>query len=189
MNIFILDESPVIAARQHCDKHVVKMIIEAAQMLSTAHRILDGTEYQDKTRNGRRIKRWKLNENNDNFYKAVHANHPSTIWTRKSKQNYQWHYELFTTLCDEYTYRYNKVHETDRKLRDLLKEPPKNIDDIGLTEWPQCMPDYCKTNNPIQAYRNYYKNEKKDFAVWTTRQTPPWFLMTNKTERRNDLHI
>ena len=77
MNIFILDESPGCAARQHCDKHVVKMIIESAQMLSTTHRVLDGTEYQDRTRNGRRIKRWRLNENDDPFYKGVHVNHPS----------------------------------------------------------------------------------------------------------------
>ena len=182
MNIFILDKSPGCAARQHCDKHVVKMIIESAQMLSTAHRILDGTEYQDKTRNGRRIKRWRLNENDDNFYKAVHMNHPCTIWTRKSKQNYEWHYELFIALCDEYTHRYGKVHETDRKLRELLKEPPKNISDAGLTEWPQCMPDYCKDQDPIQAYRNYYIHEKKDFAVWTSRQTPNWFSGINKSK-------
>tara|TARA_B100001093_G_scaffold502677_1_gene555990 strand:+ start:3052 stop:3624 length:573 start_codon:yes stop_codon:yes gene_type:complete len=184
MNIFILDESPGCAARQHCDKHVVKMIIEAAQMLSTAHRVLDGTEYQDKTRNGRRIKRWRLNENDDRFYKGVHVNHPCTIWTRQSKQNYEWHYDLFTSLCDEYTYRYGKVHETDRKLRELLKEPPKNIGDSGFTEWPQCMPDYCKDKNVIEAYRNYYRHEKKDFAVWTTRKTPTWFSGINNTKSK-----
>lgn len=184
MNIFILDKSPGCAARQHCDKHVVKMIIEAAQMLSTAHRVLDGIEYQDKTRNGRRIKRWRLNENDNHFYKGVHVNHPCTIWTRKSKQNYDWHYELFVALCDEYTYRYGKVHETDRKLRELLKQPPKNISDSGLTEWPQCMPDYCKTEDPIQAYRNYYIHEKKDFAVWTTRKTPTWFSGINNIKSK-----
>lgn len=186
MNIFILDESPGCAARQHCDKHVVKMIIESAQMLSTAHRVLDGSEYQDRTRNGRRIKRWRLNENDDRFYKGVHVNHPCTVWTRQSKENYKWHYELFIALCDEYTYRYGKVHETDRKLRELLKEPPNNFKCVGLTPWPQCMPDYCKHKNPITAYRNYYKNEKKAFAVWTTRNTPNWF--TDKPIKQKGLY-
>ena len=180
MNIFFLNKSPIKSAEQHCDKHVVKMIIEAAQMLSTTHRVLDGTEYQDRTKNGRRIKRWRLEENNDLFYKGVHVNHPSTIWTRQSKENYNWHYKLFVALCDEYTYRYGKIHETDRKLRTLLKASPSNIDDVGLTEFPQCMPDYCKHKDPVIAYRNYYKNEKKDFAVWTTRQTPTWFLETEQ---------
>ena len=92
-----------------------------------------------------------------------------------SLQNYNWHYELFTALCDEYTYRYGKVHETDRKLRELLAEPPKNIDDIGLTPFPQCMPDYCKNADTIEAYRSYYLNEKKDFARWTKRSQPNWF--------------
>ena len=45
MNIFVLDKDPHIAAQMHCDRHVPKMIVESAQMLSTAHRLLDGEEY------------------------------------------------------------------------------------------------------------------------------------------------
>jgi len=58
MNIFYLDKDPIKAAEMSCDKHVCKMIIESAQMLSTAHRIIDGVEYYGKTSNGRKIKRW-----------------------------------------------------------------------------------------------------------------------------------
>jgi len=177
MNIFILDNEPTTAAHLHCDKHVVKMILEAAQMLSTTHRMLDGTEVIGRSPTGRKQKQYILADSLKSLllYKAVHMNHPCTVWTRKSLQNYNWHYELFTALCDEYTYRYGKVHETDRKLRELLAEPPKNIDDIGLTPFPQCMPDYCKNADTIAAYRSYYLNEKKDFARWTKRSQPNWF--------------
>ena len=180
MNIFVLDNNPITAAQYHNNKHVVKMILEAAQMLSTAHRILDGEEYTDKSRSGRNIKRWKLEENNDLIYKAVHVNHPCTIWTRESLENYQWHYDLFVALCDEYTYRYGKVHETDTKLRDVLKHPPKNIETTkGLTPFAQAMPDYCKNPDGVTAYRNYYIHEKTELCVWKQRAIPEWFNVTN----------
>ena len=72
MNIFYLDSDPYVAAKMHCDKHVVKMILESAQMLSTAHRVLDGDEYADER----------------GLYKMAHKNHPSTIWVRTSTDNY-----------------------------------------------------------------------------------------------------
>ena len=86
MNIFNLHEDTKKSAQMHCDKHVVKMIIEYAQLMSTAHRILDGVEYEDRTKNNRRIRRWKHpNANVENtLYKASHINHPSAIWTRES---------------------------------------------------------------------------------------------------------
>ena len=82
VNIFVLDKDPVTAARTQCDKHVVKMIVESGQMLSTTHRVLDGVEYIDRTRNGRRIKRWRLPDNREQFlYKGSFVNHPCTKWT------------------------------------------------------------------------------------------------------------
>ena len=129
MNIFYLHENPEISAKMHCDKHVVKMIIEYAQLMSTAHRILDGDEYEGRTKIGRRIRRWKHpNKNVENtIYKASHINHPSAVWARESVANYVWLYNLFEKLCDEYTFRYGKVHSTDSLLRDLLSSPPTNI--------------------------------------------------------------
>ena len=117
MNIFYLHEDPVRSAQLHCDKHVVKMIIEYAQMLSTAHRMLDGTQYIDQS-SGRRIKRWRLaNPYMESFlYKASHINHPSAVWVRENAIQYQYMYDMFVALCDEYTYRYGKVHMTDDKL-------------------------------------------------------------------------
>lgn len=184
MNIFVLNENPTIAAREHCDKHVVKMILESAQMLSTAHRMLDGTE-QIQVRNGRKNRVWFLTDTvrEKHLYQAVHMNHPCTIWTRESEWNYRWHYELFCSLCDEYTYRYGKVHTTDSKLRDHLRMLPYNIPDGKLTPFrlamgsnPECMgPD------PINSYRSFYKTKQKRFKmVWTKRPTPKWFTSPSK---------
>ena len=100
MNIFYLDRDPVVAAKMHCDKHVVKMILESAQMLSTAHRVLDGDEYADER----------------GLYKMAHKNHPSTIWVRTSTDNYMWLNRLFGALCKEYTYRYNKQHSSQKHI-------------------------------------------------------------------------
>ena len=123
MNIFYLDHHTQRCANQHCDKHVVKMIIEYAQLLSTAHRVIDGIPYDDRTANGRRIKRWKMvkNPNMENtLYKAAMVNHPSAIWVRQSSKHYKWLYNLFMHLCVEYTRRYGKIHSTERLLGDLL---------------------------------------------------------------------
>jgi hypothetical protein len=178
LNIFHLDNDPVKAAVMHNDKHVVKMILEAAQMLSTTHRMVDGTEVIGKSPTGRKQKQYILSDYvmNATLYKAVHYNHPSTVWTRQSKQNYQWHYDLFVALCDEYTHRYGKVHKTDEKLREALRNVPNNLPDTGLTRFAEAMPQECiDTKDPVQSYRNYYMQEKAGFAVWTKREKPQWF--------------
>jgi|TARA_R100000005_G_C4995255_1_gene202150 hypothetical protein len=164
MNIFYLSEDATECAKQHCDKHTVKMILEYAQMLSTAHRVLDGDEYAD----------------THNLYKIAHKNHPSTIWARSSSLNYRYLYDLFVALCDEYTKRYEKRHTTDSKLRVPLAMPPKALlyFRVGFTEPPQCMPEECKVpDNAIEAYRNYYRQYKKSFAKWYKSETsgPGWF--------------
>ena len=176
MNVFYLDNDPVKCAEMHCDKHVVKMVIEYAQLLSTAHRVLDGELYVDKTANNRQIKRWKLpDEREDYIYKACHVNHPSAIWTRASNNNYTWLNCLFNALCDEYTHRYGKVHETARKLRGELTRLPANIELGFFKEPPQCMPYLCKMDKATDAYKRYYIREKADFAKWTKREVPDWW--------------
>ena len=129
MNIFILDEDPVIAAKMLCDKHVPKMIVESAQMLSTAHRLLDGTPTKRRSRSGKTIQTYyEFKDMRDElYYTAVHKYHPCTTWTMESIENYNWHYSLFSELCKEYTYRYDKVHASQTKLMDSLKKLPKNI--------------------------------------------------------------
>jgi hypothetical protein len=174
MNIFYLDSDPVKSAELHCDKHVVKMIIEYAQLMSTAHRVLDGDLYEDRTANNHRIKRWRLSDSNmeNVLYKASHINHPSNIWIRSSDSHYQFVYDMFVALCNEYTHRYGRVHLTEEKLKDVLQHLPSNIANINFVDPPQAMPDDVKTSDAVDAYQNYYRVYKKGFAKWTDRETP-----------------
>ena len=144
MTIFVLDKDPVISAQMHMDKHVVKMPLETAQMLST---ICGGP------------------------YKPTHRNHPCTIWARSTKSNYSWLVELGIALCKEYTHRYGKVHKC-QAIIEQLTSPPDNIPDGELTTFAQAMPDDCKTNNVIESYRKYYKLHKGHIAHWKNRQVP-----------------
>lgn len=178
MNVFYLDKTPKVAAQYHCDKHVVKMIIEYAQLMSTAHRVLDGELYNDKTENGRNIKRWRLpDERERHLYKASHVNHPSGVWCRANNENYYWLYKLFVNLCEEYTVRYGKVHKT-QALMPILSKAPNYIKVGAFTEPPPAMPDYCKIpEDSVASYRNYYNKEKTGFAKWKNTPTPEWYQM------------
>ena len=158
--IFYLDKDPVIAAQMSCDKHCVKMILESAQMLSTAHRVLDGDDIA----------------NEKGMYKMAHKNHPSTIWTRSSVHNYMWLYVHMTALMNEYTYRYGKHHATERLLEPLSK-PPSSIPMVDYTDPPQCMPDEFKEECSVSAYRHFYNVDKRRSfkCVWTDREEPQWW--------------
>jgi len=138
------------------------MILESAQMLSTAHRITDGNDYADE----------------HGLYKTAHKNHPSTLWARQSKWNYMWLFDLFRFLCAEYTTRYGKYHASERLLSALSKIP-SNIDPLAkLTPVPQCMPEQYKMLNAMDAYRNYYKGEKSYFAKWNKGTAEPeWWTV------------
>jgi hypothetical protein len=181
MNIFYLHNDTRICAEMHNDKHCVKMILEYAQLLSTAHRILDGTEYLDKTANGRKIKRWRLENSNleSMLFKASHVNHPSGIWCRRNTSNYMWLAELLEMLCGEYTYRYGKVHSVEKSgLMQMLKNNfPNNLPEGSFTEPTPAMPDDVKvTGDSIASYRNYYIKNKTHLANWKMRQTPDWYI-------------
>ena len=186
MNLFILDVDPIIAAQNQCDKHVVKMIVESAQMLSTVHRILDGTETRRRSVSGKTMtKYYELPDHRENIlYKACHFNHPGTIWSRENCCNYTWHYKHFTALCDEYTYRYEKIHSTDNKLRKILSNLPINIKrENGRTPFrlamksnPECVTTDLAGVNAVESYRKFYKTKEKRFKMdWTKRKTPEWF--------------
>ena len=176
MNIFYLHEDPIQNAKWHIDKHIVKMPIEYAQLMSTAHRLLDGEMYLGKTAIGRNIKRWRLHdEREDILYKASHINHPSAIWVRESIENYFEMYKLYMAVLSEFTNRYGKIHGSSKPSIALIR-PPSNIPMVKGTQLPQCMPEICKVkNNPILAYRNYYIVEKNSFASWKNREIPEWF--------------
>lgn len=176
MNIFYVDADPREAAISLVDKHVVKMILESAQLLCTAHRVLDGEQYTKLSKTGRKMKSWKLKGKQDEvLYHATHVNHPSAIWVRESVANYVWLWNHLRCLCNEYTHRYGKYHKID--LSGLLFElytPPLNIPKTDSTPIPLAMPEEYKIGNPIESYREYYKKAKKDLHKWTKRNPPKW---------------
>ena len=177
MNIFYLDTNPATCAEYHCDKHVLKMIIEYAQLLSTAHRILDGEETKVLSNSGKTMtSQWKLDDYREqHLYKCAYINHPSNKWVRESHKNYLWLRSLLDKLLTEYTHRYERVHAVDKRSH-LFLYPPKNIEHKELTPMPQCMPDDCKVEHmPILAYQNFYIKHKRPFCNWTKRPRPIWF--------------
>ena len=177
MNIFYTDYDPEVAARNMVDRHVVKMILETAQLLSTAHRVLDGEMIVGKNAKGRKTTKWTLPDVRDTtFYSATHRNHPSAVWVRQSSANYDWLYNHLLALGREYTYRYGRVHATISKLGTALKQAPKNIAQSKMmTAMPSCMDkQYIISLDPITNYRNYYNYGKVDLIRWSNRPPPRW---------------
>ena len=161
MNLFVLDADPRRAAESQCDKHICKMSIEYAQLLSAAHH----------TCNSR---------HQDSVYKLTHKNHPATKWVAAHPEHYSWTYALACATWDEYTYRYGKTHGSSR-LRDLLADGPSIVGGGHATPPPQCMPDDYRVRTggwdaTVDAYRQYYRGEKASFATWKLRDVPAWFL-------------
>lgn len=181
MNIFILENDPVLSAQLQCDKHVVKMIVESAQMLSTAHRMCDGYIETRPSKSGKRMVKYYVHPDSyleEHLYKAVHHYHPCTVWTMESASNYIWHYNHFVALLDEYEYRYGKIHGT-HKLTDALSKLPQNLPDIGQTPFKLAMADYPECialGDPVEAYRAFYQTKQDRFKMaWTKRDIPEWF--------------
>lgn len=152
MNIFYVDKDPVIAALSLCDKHVVKMILESAQILCTVHRL-----------NG---------DNTPELYKATHINHPCTKWVKEHENHYHWLFDHFFGLIQEYNIRYNKVHKCTGLVKIL--RPVATINDFYWVDPPQCMPDKYKGPDTVDAYRNYYNKGKHHLHKWTNRKPPEW---------------
>jgi hypothetical protein len=159
MNIFFLDEDPTLSAQYHVDKHVVKMILETAQLLCGVHHVTAHDTAHDTAHVP---------------YKLSHKNHPCSIWSRKSLSNYLYLCELGLELCNEYTYRYGKRHKSQDVIEWCLVNRP-NIKDIGFTEPAKAMPDEYKVKSVVESYRNYYMGAKSGFAVWKNREKPFWF--------------
>ena len=151
MNIFVLDKDPAKAAKLHVNKHVVKMILETAQMLCSAF--------------------------SDAPYKKTHSNHPCSIWVRESRENFMWLVELGLELHKEYQFRYgsNKKH----KSLDVIRWCQERVGQVefntsGLTPFAQAMPEEYRCVDPVRAYRTYYLNDKKDLLDWGKRGQPDW---------------
>lgn len=166
MNIFILDEDPQLAAQYLANKHVVKMILESAQLLCTAHHIRPAITYTYPSV----------------FYKKTHENHPCAIWCRETSGNYFWLASHAIELCKEYTFRYGKIHKTQSLIEWLEKHFPYIKSDF-MTDFPQCMPEIYKRSNVVEAYRAYYIYDKmkKIQCNWTKREKPFWIKEANDT--------
>ena len=149
MNIFVLDTVATVAARYHCDKHVVKMPLETAQMLSAVH--------------------WRYG--NEAPYKLTHASHPCTLWAGQTVENYVWLWKLGIALCHEYTHRYDKVHGCERVIK-LLRMPPLQLTARGYTAFAKAMPEQYVCHSVVESYRTYYQNEKAGICQWTRREIP-----------------
>lgn len=162
MNIFFLDENPKLSAQYHVDKHVVKMILETAQLLCGVHHMTEQMMSQYPS------------SSHQVPYKLSHKNHPCSIWARKSLSNYLYLCELGLELSKEYTHRYGKRHKSQEVIEWCIINKP-NIPDIGFTEPAKAMPDEYKVDSVVQSYRNYYMGEKYSFAKWKNRETPNWF--------------
>lgn len=163
MNVFFLDRDPVKAAQAHCDKHVVKMVLETAQLLSTAVRTCSPFGL--------------LKETDEVLYKPTHVNHPCAVWVRSSTGSFVWTTNLFRALSAEYTFRYGKIHKSSALSR-FFDPVPAGIP--WVPEWvepPLCMPDEYKDGidgDPVKSYRNYYRDGKKSLHSWKIRGAPDW---------------
>lgn len=147
MNIFILDTHPVLAAQMQCDKHVVKMVLETAQILST---VTGGP------------------------YKPTHAGHPCVIWAGHNRTNFNWLIRHGLALGEEYTFRYGKKHKSHSVIEDIDDSADVNSFPVGVTEFVQCMPESIRMKDPVEAYRKYYLT--KTFARWDkSRPAPYWW--------------
>ncbi len=155
MNIFVLDNDPIECAKLHVDKHVVKMILEHAQMIATTHHMVSNGLY-------------------DIPYKSTHVNHPCSKWVRSSINNYKWLVKMTSALNDEYKYRFN--HNVNHKSFDVIESlPTPDLPNIPRTRFARAMPDKCKIGDDVVAsYRKYYNDEKQNIMKWTNRDTPKW---------------
>jgi len=154
VNIFVLDENPFLAARYHCDKHVVKMILETAQILSTVLHAYDIEETED-------------------LYKPTHKNHPCTIWAGEDVNNFYWCSCLGLALCDEYFYRYGKRHKSE----EVITFAAHNLHHLPRgpqTPFVQAMPEQYRQKDAVEAYRAYYIGEKLKMCTYKNREVPEW---------------
>ena len=155
MNIFFIDKCPIKSAQQLCDKHVVKMVLETAQMCSTA------------------MHEWGFARHLKHVYKVAYKNHPMTVWVRDNQHNLAWAVTHGLEIGKEYTRRYGKVHKSTKVLEEMDDGWIHDDYDTHTTP-PQCMPDQFKCDDYVEAYRNYYRTDKAHILQWTGRPVPEW---------------
>jgi hypothetical protein len=192
MNIFALSLDPKEAAQAHGDKHVVKMILEACQMLYTAHWISAHPELllhkapikvaaaQKLLKTPECISTAPKRKADEPGFRPVHLHHPCTVWVRTNLANYMWLTELALAIADEYEYRYKgKIHSCKAHAQWLQANPPP-LPDSPRTPFALAMPDEYKMPDPVASYINFYTGSKKERGLTTyTRREPPIWLMSS----------
>lgn len=156
MNVFWLDEDPRLAARYHCDQHVNKMLLEAAQVLCTAARA-NGYDAAF-------------------LYRSTHGSHPVTVWAASSRANWLRLRDHAEALNEEFVERYEKTQD-HASWSVISRIDPEGIDfpSSEPTPRPQAMPEeYRRPGDPVGAYRAYYAGEKAEWATWAHTAEPPW---------------
>jgi hypothetical protein len=184
MNIFILSILPDEAAEQHCDKHVIKMILETTQLLYHCLAFFNeenwGVTLEFQLKTNKTLIEMQENGQKVNLKPYTsgkgHMNHPCSKWVRESVQNYKWLCQLGMSLCKEKMIRWpkNKQHASLGHLEVLEQNIPKLLPNIGLTKFALAMPEEYKRDDSIDSYRTYYVNDKQHILKWTNRQTPNW---------------
>jgi hypothetical protein len=157
MNMFWFHPNQSLNVQQHCDKHIVKMPLELAQMLSCAHYVHNSPLSQ-------------------HLYKPTHRNHPCTVWICSSKQAYDMAFSMYTHLLREYTFRYGKYHKSGSLWDDLANNP---CPDGELLPIPLAMPEQYKHSCPFKSYQHYFNGEKRHIAQWSNRPAPEWWENSN----------
>jgi hypothetical protein len=162
LNIFVLDSDPVKAAQAQCNKHIVKMTTETAQILSTVH--------------------YLASPRPDIPMAATHRNHPCVMWTRESLDNYIWLTIHGLALSEEYYKRYGQRKGCEHGSRRALvwletNRPP--LPRKGLTPFAlgfKGFPEYIVTGDAVASYRAFYVGQKAKFAKWSPwAQAPDWW--------------
>lgn len=183
MNIFVLDSNPSIAAEMHCDKHVPKMIIEHAQMMAAAYYSTLGIS-RKKEISGREAQvaslfsGWprKKPDGSEWYYAISHINHPCTVWTRESLDNFYWVLQCTEGLCREFEKRWNKKHKIAAIVEWMYSNPPV-LPSKNITPFAKAMPLCYQTEDAILSYRKYYAFKTTYMKVqWKRLNTvPDWW--------------
>ena len=192
VNIFYLDHNPRFAAQALVDKHIVKMPTETLQLISTAHRLLDGVPVEKVVREGAKpkIRYTMADEHFDHLlYKVTHQNHPSAVWARTNTGNYAWLIEYLNAMCEEYRFRYKNTFKCVKfGMVAAVQKPPRNLPRGDFFPPTLAMPEIYKGNDPIESYRRYYAGDKWRFAKWKETPMPKWML-PNMAEVWHDLNF
>lgn len=201
MNLFILSLDPNDAAKKHCDKHVVKMILEACQMLYTTHWVfayphllshksaISLSREQKKLALPESILNAPTRKDGEQGFRPVHVHHPCTQWILASRENYIFACELAIALGKEYQFRWSGIHSCTTHAQWLLENIPLELESMGITPFAIAMDNQFKiSKDPVECYRYYYKTSKRERGLlkYTKRAIPAFILQKTKIEKNEN---